>query len=111
MPSKTKDELERDFYLRSAGGKRAYAAVITSTTNVITPAANNYIEVSWVYALTDPDAVQSPLLTVAIGAKPIYVGYAISHTEVFVGAVGESVTITLSESADVAVTIHYRELR
>lgn len=111
LENKSKDELERDYYTRLAGPKSAFASLINATTTVITPAANNYIEISWVYAITDPDSATSPLITVTLGSTAIYAGYAIAHSEVFKGAVGDTVTVTLSEAAPVAVTIHYRELR
>lgn len=108
---RSKDELERDYYLRLAGGKDAFAGqVVSGTTTVVTPSAGRRLEVLWVYALTDPDSATTPLITVTLGVRALYSGYAIAHREVFVGGVNETLSVTLSEAAPVAVTIHYREL-
>ena len=108
------NDLERQYYestvLRYQGGKSAVGVTLSQgMTTVITPAVGKSVAIYWVYALTDPDSDLSPLITVKVGNKTLYVGYAISHWEVFKGSVNETVTVTVSEPATVAVTIHYEE--
>ncbi len=107
----TLDDLRRAYYQRYTSSKSAVAGTVASgTTTIITPVAGKRIEIYWVYALTDPDSDVSPLITIALGGNNLYAGYAISHAEVFTGAVGATVTVTLSEPATVAATIHYKEI-
>lgn len=88
-----------------------FAGTVTAlATTVITPSAGKSIEVYWVYALTDPDSDTSPLITVSLGTRKVYSGYAISHTATLLGGINQPVVIELSESATVAVTIHYKEV-
>ena len=96
---------------RNLGGKSVFADVVSGvgSSTVITPGAGKAVELYWVYAVTDPDSDNSPLITIKLGNKSLYATYAIAHWEVFRGAVGESVTVTLSQAASVAVTIHYKE--
>jgi len=111
----SKDTLERLYYLglleRSDGSIVTYAGTVGSAGEsfVISPAAGKRVEILWVYALTDPDSATSPLITIKLGGTAIYSVYAIAHTQVFRGPVNGSVSVTLSEAATVAVTIHYKE--
>lgn len=96
---------------RYGGGKQSYAALVSTagTTTLVTPAAGKALEVYWVYALANPTSETAALITLTLG-DPIYVGYAISHWEKFVGPVNAPLTVTLGASVGVAVTIHYREV-
>lgn len=97
---------------RYAGGKSAVATVVSNQgdTVLVQPAAGNAVRVAWVYAVTDPTAETPPVITVKLGATPIYSAFALSHWEPFTGALDEPLVINLSSSATVAVTVHYEEV-
>lgn len=82
-----------------------------STTTVITPGAGNSIRVWWVYAASDPDSTNNPLITVKFsGGTVLYKGYMFSHWQMFEGPTDETVQITLDSADTMAYTIHYEEV-
>lgn len=97
---------------RFSGGKSAAVATVTAagSTTVLTPATGKAIRLFWLSAITDPDEANSPLIKVLLGANELYRAYAISHWELFTGAVNASLTVDLSSAASVAVTAHYTEV-
>lgn len=97
---------------RYAGGKQAAVATVTASgdTTLVTPAAGKAVRLFWVSAINDPDESTTPLIRVLLGAQEVYRGYAVSHWEVFTGAVNQPLTINLSGPASVAVTAHYTEV-
>lgn len=97
---------------RYGGGKQAYAEVLTTAGDniAITPVTGNAIRVYWVSFVPDQDNTSSTVVTVKIGSRSIYVGYAMAHWEIFEGEIGEQVIVNLSSSNKVAVTIHYKEV-
>lgn len=100
--------------LRYAGGKLAKTAQVTlaGDTTVLTPAAGRRIKLYWISAINDPDAAQSPLITIrfAGAATNLYSAYALAHWEVFTGPVDAGLVVNLDQAGDVAVTIHYEEV-
>lgn len=96
---------------RYGGGKKAYAAVLTGNAD-ITPAAGKAIRVVWVAFVPNSDNASSNLVTVGFvnAASSLYVGYAMAHWEVFTGPVGTALRISLANSQQVAVTVHYEEV-
>lgn len=97
---------------RYGGGKTAFAGQVTASgdTTVITPASGSAVQVYWIYAVSDPNNSSSPLITVKLGTESIYCGYALSHWEVFTGAVDDPLIINLDQAISVAVTVHYKEV-
>ncbi len=95
--------------LRFAGGKTAYAAVLSTAggTVAITPAAGLRVRVVWVAFIPNSDNTAANLVTVSLGSTVLYIGYAMAHWEAFTGAVNGTVTVDLSNTQPVAVTIHY----
>jgi hypothetical protein len=93
---------------RNGGGKSAFAGSVTSIgdNTIVTPPAGQSVKVFWVYTLTNPDS-PTTLITVKLGAVPIYTSYGIAHWEPFVGAPNGPLIINLSAASNVAVTVHY----
>lgn len=97
---------------RYGGGKTPVTATVAAEgdTTIHTPAAGKKVRLSWVTAINDPDESLSPVISVKIGALECYRGYALSHWEVFDGAVDAALVINLSHAASVAVTAHLEEI-
>jgi hypothetical protein len=93
---------------RNGGGKSAFAGSVTSLgdNTIITPPVGKSVKVFWVYTLTNPDS-PTTLITIKLGAVPIYTSYGIAHWEPFLGAVDAPLVINLSVASNVAVTVHY----
>lgn len=89
------------------------AAVVTATssgdTTIHTPASGKAIRLIWVSAINDPDESSTPLIKILLGNTELYRGYALSHAQVFEGAVDEVLKVNLSAAASVAVTAHLIE--
>lgn len=98
--------------LRLDSGKIPVTGVVTTTspTVIYTPSTGKRIRLFWAYALNDPDSTLNPLITISIGSMVCYMGYAIAHTEIFDGAINDSLTVTLDQAGSVAVTLHIKEV-
>jgi hypothetical protein len=96
--------------VRYAGSKSAYAAVLSTAgdTAVVTPGATQKVRLVWVAFVPNSDNTAANLVTVKFGSTNLYVGYAMSHWEVFDGAVGQALTVNLANTQPVAVTVHYQ---
>lgn len=80
-------------------------------TTVLTPPSGRRLEIHWVAAMSDPDDALTPLITVRFaGGSELYSNHVLQHREIFTGAVNEALVVNLDELADVALTIHYREV-
>ena len=97
---------------RYGGGKSSAADTYTTatTSTLITPASGNYLEVYWVSAINRSPNVSFPAVTIELGSETIYKSSAISHWELFVGGVDETLDVTLSDAGLVDVTVHYKEV-
>lgn len=99
-----------DLNNRYAGGKTPYAKSLTASENINLTNALNHFEVYWVSFIPDPDNTAANLITIAFSdGTVLYKGWAIAHWELFVGAVGSNIVITLENAQPVAVNIHYKE--
>lgn len=94
---------------RFGGGKEPVAAVITAAGDnlVRSPAVGNALRVYWVSAVNI--GVGNPVIRVKLGSKTLYCAAAIQHWEPFEGAVGEGLTVNLSEASSVPFTAHIVE--
>lgn len=75
-----------------------------------TPASGKRIRLQWVYAINDPAATASTKMTIKLGDEVQFVAWAISKRQQMTGPVDGSLSITLSNPGDVAVTIFYQEI-
>lgn len=94
---------------RFASDVLTYARVITAS-DTITPPLGQKIQLVWVAFAPDPDA--GVLTPVTVGfqgdAEPKYCNYALSHWQLFEGALDQPLEIVLGSSVPVSVTIHYK---
>lgn len=95
---------------RYGGGKLAAVTLPATTGDHVAVAcpSGQQIEVYWVSAIADPTATNQPLVTVSLGATPLYAEYALAHWEKFVGGVDEDVVVNLNVDVPVSVTVHYK---
>jgi hypothetical protein len=95
---------------RFAGGKIAYAAVVSAAgdTTVVTPTAGQKVRLVWVSFLPRSDNTAGNLVTVKLGTVPKYIGEALAHWELFDGGLGEALTVNLANAQPMAVNIHYQ---
>lgn len=86
-------------------------ALLTTTTD-ITPTTGKKIRLLWLQALPNSDNDVANLVTVGFvgAAQALYCSYALSHWQMFDGAVDQALRITLANNRPVAVTVHYEEL-
>jgi hypothetical protein len=95
---------------RFAGGKTPYAQVLSTAgdTTIVTPSGGQRVRMVWVAFVPNSDNTAANLVTVKFttGSTP-YVGYALSHWEVFDGPVNQPLVVNLANTQPVAVTIHY----
>lgn len=102
MPTADSSDVE---YLRYAG-----SVTSAGSTNLVIPAAGKRIRLQWVYAINDPAATASTKMTIKLGDEVQFVAWAISKRQQMTGPVDGSLSITLSNPGDVAVTIFYQEI-
>lgn len=92
-----------------------YTSVATSVTSagdtvLYTPAAGKRVRLHWIYAVNDPVAETSTLLTVKLGTQVFYVAWAISKRQRFTGPIDGQLIINLSAVGQVAVTAFVEEI-
>jgi hypothetical protein len=92
-----------------------YLRVATSVMNagdttLVTPAAGKRIRLQWVYAVNDPVASSSTLITIKLGTSVQYVAWAISKRQQLTGPVDGALIVNLSAPGNVAVTVFYQEV-
>lgn len=87
-------------------------AVVTSAgdTTVLTPSSGKALVIKWIYAINNPNADTTPLITVTVGGVEKYKVYALSKRQTITAGLNESVVINLSVPGSVAVTIIYEEV-
>lgn len=92
-----------------------YTSVATTVTaigdtTIYTPATGKAVRLHWIYAMNDPMAATSTVITVKIGSQVLYVTYGVSKRQQFTGAVNAALIINLSAAGNVAVTAFVEEV-
>lgn len=97
---------------RYEGGKTPIAQVVSAAgdTPLATPAAGKRLRVFWVSFIPSVDNVAANLVTVKVGTRSLYVGYAMAHWEVFDGLVDAPLVVNCATAEPVAINIHYQEI-
>lgn len=79
-------------------------------TTLRTPATGKRIRLHWVYALNDPFATNSTVITISLGNATKYLVYGVSKRQVLTGHIDGALVINLSQSASVACTFFLEEI-
>lgn len=87
-------------------------ATVTASgaTTVYTPSVGRRVRLHWMYAINDPTAATSPLISVFLGAEEKYRVYALSKRQLITGPVNGSLIVSLGSSGNVAVTALLEEV-
>lgn len=96
---------------RFGGSKLAYSGLLTADHDITPSAPTKSIRLLWVAFVPNPDNSGANLVTVGFegASTPVYTGYALAHWEMFDGAPGVPLQISLANNQPVAVTVHYEE--
>lgn len=98
------DSGEREF------AHHPHTVTAAGDNTLITPAPGKRLRLRWIYAINQPSATSSPLISVRLGATEIYRVWALMKRQVVTGAVDAPLIVNLSEAANVAVTVIYEEI-
>lgn len=96
-------------------GEQDYTHIVATVTDagsttLHTPTAGKRIRLRWIYAINDPDASNSPLIKIFLGAEEKYRVYAISKRQWTTGPIDGALIVNLSEAASVACTFLLEEI-
>lgn len=96
-------------------GEREYTHVPATITNtgdtvVYTPAVGKRIRLRWIYAINDPTAATTPVISVKLGTQEIYRVYALSKRQRVTGPINGQLIINLSVPGNVQVTALIEEI-
>lgn len=82
-----------------------------SASDQIVPSAGKAIEVVWCQVIGDPDASNGNLVTIGFDSGvTLYKVYSLGRSAIFRGDPDQALNITLENSENVTVNIHYREV-
>jgi hypothetical protein len=82
----------------------------SGSTTIYTPSSGRRVRLRWIYAISDPAGVSSPLISVFLGAQEKYRVYALSKRQLCTGPVDGVLAISLSAAGSVAVTALLEEV-
>lgn len=80
------------------------------STTLYTPQPGNKILLRWTYALANPNAGVSPLISVFLGAQEKFRVYGMSKRQFVEGPVDGALSVSLDQAAQVAVTALLQEV-
>ena len=80
------------------------------STVVYTPVAGNRVRLRWSYAINDPNALTTPLISIFLGVEEKYRVYALSKRQAVTGPVDGTLSVTLSAPGSVALTFLLEEV-
>jgi hypothetical protein len=96
-------------------GEHEYLHVVATVTAsgptvLHTPAAGKRVRLRWIYALTDPNSDDNPLIKVLLGGEEKFRVYALSKRQLVTGPIDGALIVDLNSAASVAVTAILEEV-
>jgi hypothetical protein len=96
-------------------GEQTYVHVVATVTAagstvVYTPAVGMRVQLRWTYAVNDPNAATTPLISIFLGAEEKYRVYALSKRQTVLGPVDGALSVTLGVPGSVALTFLLQEV-
>lgn len=83
--------------------------LVTGANTIYTPTAGKALRLRSIKVTPDPDTVDTPMLTLRIGAKVVQVGPVLYGKDFIEGAVGDALIIDAQSAVSAGVTIKYEE--